>query len=82
MAYNSRTYSSEIPEDFHYQIKVNSVTGSELIDTATAKTFLRVDTSADDTLIAKMIVTARVCLENYLSEKSNVSKNNFYILTD
>ncbi len=79
MAYNSRTYSSEIPEDFHYQIKVNSVTGSELIDTATAKTFLRVDTSADDTLIAKMIVTARVCLENYLSRDIVAKNRTVYI---
>ena len=74
MAYNTKTYSSETPESFHYQVKVNSVTGSELIDTDTAKTFLRVDTTADDTIIGKMIVTARVCLENYLS-RDIVAKN-------
>jgi len=74
MAYNNKAYSSETPESFYYQVKVNSVTGSELIDTATAKTFLRVDTTADDSLIEKMIVTARVCLENYLS-KDIVAKN-------
>tara|TARA_R100001440_G_scaffold36558_4_gene55682 strand:+ start:1504 stop:2061 length:558 start_codon:yes stop_codon:yes gene_type:complete len=74
MAYNSKAYSSETPDGFHYQTKVNSVTGSELISTATAKTFLRVDTTADDTIIGKMIVTARVCLENYLS-RDIVAKN-------
>ena len=79
MAYNSRTYSSEIPEDFHYQIKVNSVTGSELIDLEIAKSFLRVDTSADNTLITKMIVTARVCLENYLSRDIVAKNRTVYI---
>jgi len=74
MSYNSKGYSSEIPEDFHYQVKVNSVTGSELVTTATAKIFLRVDTTADDSLIEKMIVTARVSIENYLS-RDIVAKN-------
>ena len=54
MAYNSKAYSSETPDGFHYQTKVNSVTGSELINTATAKRFLRLDTTADDTIIDKI----------------------------
>ena len=74
MSLNSRGYSSERPEEFYHQVKVNSVTGSELVAKALAKTFMRVDTTADDDLIDKMIVTARVCLENYLG-KDIVAKN-------
>ncbi len=79
MSYNSGGYSSESPDNFHYQVKVNSVTGSELIDVASAKAFLRVDTTADDTIIGKMIVTARVSLENYLSRDIVAKNRTVYI---
>lgn len=74
MAFKTQGYRSENPQDYHYQIKVNSVTGSEIVPTSEAKTFLRVDTSADDAIIAQMITTARINIENYLG-KDIVAKN-------
>lgn len=74
MGFNTRGYSSERPEEFHFQLKINSTTGDELITKSLAKDFIRVDTTADDDLIDKMIVTARVCIENYLG-KDLVAKN-------
>lgn len=59
------------------QIKVNSVTGSELVSVAEAKLFTRIDTSADDTLIDDMITQARVFIENYIS-RDVVAKNRTY----
>lgn len=59
------------------QIKVNSVTGSELVSVAEAKLFTRIDTSADDTLIDDMITQARVFIENYIS-RDIVAKNRTY----
>lgn len=79
MGFKTRGYLSERPEEFHYQTKVNSVTGSELINNTLAKSFLRVDTTADDTLIDKMIVTARVCLENYLGRDIVAKNRTIYI---
>ena len=74
MAFRTKGYMSERPEDFHFQSKVNSVTGSEIVTTAEAKNFIRVDTTADDTIIGNMISTARICIENYLG-KDVVAKN-------
>lgn len=59
------------------QIKINSVTGSELVSVAEAKLFTRIDTSADDTLIDDMITQARVFIENYIS-RDVVAKNRTY----
>lgn len=59
------------------QIKVNSVTGSELVSVAEAKLYTRIDTSADDTLIDDMITQARVFIENYIS-RDVVAKNRTY----
>lgn len=59
------------------QIKVNSVTGSELVSVAEAKLYTRIDTSADDTLIDDMITQARVFIENYIS-RDIVAKNRTY----
>ena len=59
------------------QIKINSVTGSELVTVAEAKLFTRIDTSADDTLIDDMITQARVFIENYIS-RDVVAKNRTY----
>jgi len=67
-------YQSERPEDFHFQSKVNSVTGSEIVTTAEAKDFIRVDTTADDAIIGEMITTARVFIEAYIG-KDIVAKN-------
>ena len=59
------------------QIKVNSVTGSELVSVAEAKLYTRIDTSADDTLLDDMITQARVFIENYIS-RDIVAKNRTY----
>lgn len=57
-----------------YQIKINSTTGTELISTADFKSYARIDTTADDTLIGQMITQARIVLENYIS-RDIVAKN-------
>jgi hypothetical protein len=67
-------YFSDQPQDYHLQVKVNSTTGSEIVSTAEAKTFIRVDTTADDALIGEMITTARMVCENILG-KDIVAKN-------
>lgn len=63
------------------QIKVNSTIGSELISTADVKSYARIDTDADDTLISNMIVQARIWIENFIS-KDIVSKNRTYYLPE
>ena len=50
-----------------YQVDVLNVTGSELVSVSEAKSYCRIDTSADDTLIGILITSAREQLENYLS---------------
>ena len=61
------------------QIKVNSVTGSEIVTTADVKLYGRIDTDADDTLIANTITQARIWCENYIS-RDIVAKNRTYFL--
>ena len=61
------------------QIKINSTTGSELVTTSDVKSYARIDTSADDTLIGRMIVQARIWCENYIS-RDIVAKNRTYYL--
>ena len=61
------------------QNKVNSVTGSEIVTTADVKLFARIDTDADDSIIARMITQARVWCENYIS-RDIVAKNRTYYL--
>ena len=62
------------PQDYHQHIKINSTTGSEIVSTAEAKEFIRVDTTADDNIIGEMITTARIVCENYIG-KDIVAKN-------
>lgn len=59
------------------QIKINSVTGSEIISTQDVKDYVRIDTSADDSIIALMIEQARIWCENYIS-RDIVAKNRTY----
>lgn len=59
------------------QIKINSTTGSELVTTSDVKSYARIDTSADDTIIGRMIVQARIWCENYIS-RDIVAKNRTY----
>ena len=60
-------YNTNPLNEFHTQIKINATTGSEIVATSVAKDYMRVDTSADDTLIAQMITQARIICENYIS---------------
>jgi hypothetical protein len=48
-------------------IEIVSESGSELVTTAEAKTYLEVDFSDDDTLIDSLIKSARKFIENYCS---------------
>ena len=59
------------------QIKINSVTGSEIISTQDVKDYVRIDTDADDAIIARMIEQARIWCENYIS-RDIVAKNRTY----
>ncbi len=61
-----------------YQIKINSTTGSEIISTADVKSYARIDTTADDTLISQMITQARIVLENYISRDIVAKNRTFY----
>ena len=64
-----------------HDIKINSVTGSEIITTQNVKDFVRIDTSADDTIIDRMIVAARTWCENYIG-KDIVAKNRTFYLEE
>lgn len=63
------------------QIKINSTTGNEIITTSDVKNYVRIDTSADDTLITAMIKQARIFCENYIS-RDIVPKNRTYYLSE
>jgi uncharacterized phiE125 gp8 family phage protein len=64
-----------------HDIKINSVTGSEIVTTQNVKDFVRIDTSADDTIIERMIVAARIWCENYIG-KDIVAKNRTFYLQE
>ena len=61
-------YYSNPLNRFHTQMKITATTGSEIINTATAKSYLRVDTSADDTLI-----------ENYITKDIAAKTRKLYL---
>lgn len=61
------------------QIKINSTTGSEILTVSEVKDYVRIDTSADDTIIGNMITQARIWCENYIS-RDIVAKNRTYYL--
>ena len=61
------------------QIKINSVTGSEIITTSNVKDYVRIDTTADDNIIARMIVQARIWCENYISKDIVAKTRSYYI---
>jgi len=74
-------YYSNPLNRFHTQIKINSTTGSEIASTTNAKDYMRVDTSADDTLISKMVTEARIIIENYLSKDIVAKTRSLYLAT-
>jgi uncharacterized phiE125 gp8 family phage protein len=61
------------------QIKINATLGSEIITASEVKNYVRIDTSADDALIATMITQARIWAENFIS-RDIVSKNRTYYI--
>ena len=62
-----------------YQIKINSTTGSEIITAADVKLFSRIDTSADDALIADMITEARIYAENIICSDIVAKNRTLYV---
>jgi len=61
------------------QIEIVSTTGSELITTSDVKDYVRIDTTADDTLIDRMIVQARIWCENYISRDIVAKSRKYYL---
>jgi len=58
------------------QIKINSTIGTEIISLSDVKNYVRIDTSADDDLIADMIIQSRIFCENYISRDIVYKKQN------
>ena len=63
------------------QIKINSVTGSEIVTVDEFKSFARISNTTDDTLISSIIVQARIWCENYIS-RDIVAKNRTYYIPE
>lgn len=61
------------------QIKINDVIGTPIISRTDAKNYIRIDTTADDTLIDWMIEAAHTAAENYMS-RDIISKERTYYL--
>jgi hypothetical protein len=61
------------------EIKISATTGSEIVTAADAKSYIRIDTSDDDTLLSEMIKQARIWCENYIG-KDIVAKTRVYYL--
>jgi uncharacterized phiE125 gp8 family phage protein len=61
------------------QIKINSVTGSEIVTTQDVKDYVRIDTSADDAIITRMIEQARIWCENYISRDIVAKTRTYYV---
>ena len=63
------------------QIKINSVTGSEIVSLSEFKSYARISNTLDDTLIESIIVQARIWCENYIS-RDIVAKNRTYYIPE
>jgi len=74
-----KAYRSNQLNQFHTQIKITATTGSEIVTTTNAKDYMRVDTSADDTIIARMITEARLVIENYITKDIVAKTRKFYL---
>lgn len=61
------------------EIKINSTTGSEIVTTQNAKDYIRIESTADDTLLASMITQARIWCENYISSDIVAKNRTYYI---
>ena len=63
------------------QIKINDVIGSPIISRTDAKNYIRIDVTADDTLIDLMIEAAHTAAENYMS-RDIIAKDRTYYLDE
>lgn len=61
------------------QIKINDVIGVPIISRTDAKNYIRVDTTADDTLIDWMIQAAHTAAENYMSRDIIAKERTYYL---
>lgn len=61
------------------QIKINDVIGIPIISRADAKNYIRIDTTADDTLIDMMIEAAHTAAENYMSRDIIAKERTYYL---
>lgn len=61
------------------QIKIKDVIGVPIISRTEAKNYIRIDTTADDTLIDLMIQGAHTAAENYMS-RDIIAKDRTYYL--
>jgi len=61
------------------QIKINDVIGVPIISRADAKNYIRIDTTADDTLIDMMIEAAHTAAENYMSRDIIAKERTYYL---
>jgi hypothetical protein len=61
------------------QIKINDVIGVPIISRTEAKNYIRIDTTADDTLIDLMIEAAHTAAENYMSRDIIAKERTYYL---
>ena len=61
------------------QIKINDVIGVPIISRTDAKNYIRIDTTADDTLIDWMIEAAHTAAENYMSRDIIAKERTYYL---
>ena len=61
------------------QIKINDVIGVPIISRTQAKDYIRIDTTADDTLIDMMIEAAHTAAENYMSRDIIAKERTYYL---
>ena len=59
--------------------KIVSTTGSEIVTITVAKSYMRIDTSDDDTLIGTMIEQARIWSENYIGRDIVAKSRQYYL---
>jgi len=74
-----KAYQHNPINKFHTEVKINTTTGSEIITATNAKDYMRVDTSADDALIGKMVTEARIIIENYLTKDIVAKTRSLYL---
>lgn len=74
-----KAYRSNLLNTFHTQIQITATTGSEIVTTSNLKDYARIDTSADDTIIGRMIAQARIVIENYITKDIVAKTRKLYL---